>query len=684
MIKAKLPSYPLITLDPLFSIWSNNNILHSNTTRMWTGEAKPINGNIKIDDECFRFMGKRGAENVLPQTDIEVSFTTTKYTFCDNRIKLIVSFIMPVTLGDLADASTPINFIDVEVHSIDGADHRVEVVIDFNERLTYSVKTKRPIRANILPFPEGKIGYMGKMIQRSLNKAGDNRSIDWGWLYVSGQADVFTSNEGGKRKYFKQAPIKDKHTYFKNLTTIKCAGITADKPLKYFITVAYDDLNSINYFGLPKKGYWCTKYYNIIDAIKAANFAHNATIKKIRAWEEGLEEYILEHFSENYLAVLIASYRQTLASHKMINVDGAPIYISKECGSNGCAATADVSYPTIPMYLLLQPKLIKGMLEPIFNYARMRSWRYDFAPHDAGIYPFVCGQVYGANPIYVIKHSHLIRRNKHICMQLKAGKIHDRSKQMPIEECGNMLLMSAAYYKETNDIKFVQKNSDLLSQWADYLLDAGIVLENELCTDDFNGHSEKNVNLAIKCAIGLAAWGIMLNDLQAGEGDKYLQNAHAYAKELERIAENGDHLTATIDDRKSWSLKYNLVYDKILKTNLFRQSTYSNEVKLYKQNIHKYGIPLDNQHNYTKSDWQMWVSALDNSNNLTLEVSDKLVSMLADTTIRVPFTDWYDSFSAEPSGSFRHRSVQGAMFLPLYMQKLSDRELKTDKEQDKQ
>ncbi len=673
MIKVKLPSYPLITIDPLFSIWSSADTLY-NTTKMWTDEAKPINGNIKIDDEYFRFMGAKGADVVIPQTDIQVSLTATQYTFCNQKIKLVVTFTMPVMLDDLAESARPINYIDVEVHSLDGKEHRVEVVMDFNERLTYSVKTKRPIRANILPFPDGKIGYMGKAIQRSLNRANDNVSMDWGWLYVSGQVDIFTSNEGGKRKYFKQAPIKDKHAYFKNLTAIKCGGVSADSPLKYFVTVAYDDLNSINYFGVFKKAFWNTKYYNIIEAIRSANAEHDQLIEKCRAWEAGIEQEVLQHFSKEYLGLLVASYRQTLSAHKIINVDGKPIYISKECGSGGYAGTADVSYPSIPLYLYLQPKLIAGMLEPIFNYARTKSWHFDFAPHDAGIYPFVCGQVYGANPIYVIKHSHLIKRTKFICMQHKAKQIHDLAKQMPTEECGNMLLMACAYYQETDDIKFLQKNSDLLSTWADYLVAQGVVIGAELCTDDFNGITEKNVNLAIKSVVAIGAWGKMLNILQAGEGEEYIQKATDFAKDLERIANNGNHLTATIDNRNSWSLKYNLALDKVLGTNLFSEQTFANEVKLYKSKLCKYGLPLDSDNSRCKSDWAIWASVLDDSGELTEQVSTRICNMLAESESRVPFTDRYDVYTGiAETKIFRHRSVQGAMFLPLYMLKMKKR-----------
>ena len=121
-------------------------------------------------------------------------------------------------------------------------------------------------------------------------------------------------------------------------------------------------------------------------------------MQKTEAFHEKLVDDATKAGGEKYCDLLVLALRQVMGAHKLVvDTNGKLLFVSKECFSNGCAATVDVTYPSAPMYLLYNPELLKGMLRPVFHYAATPEWEYDFAPHDVGQYPILNGQVYAEN-----------------------------------------------------------------------------------------------------------------------------------------------------------------------------------------------------------------------------------------------------------------------------------------------
>lgn len=67
----RLPSVPLITSDPYFSIWSPYDKLNEGSTRHWTNDEKSLIGAARVDGKVYRFMGKQAMQVILPMAGSE-------------------------------------------------------------------------------------------------------------------------------------------------------------------------------------------------------------------------------------------------------------------------------------------------------------------------------------------------------------------------------------------------------------------------------------------------------------------------------------------------------------------------------------------------------------------------------------------------------------------------------------
>lgn len=67
----RLPSVPLITSDPYFSIWSPYDKLNEGSTRHWTNDEKSLIGAVRVDGKVYRFMGKQAMQVILPMAESE-------------------------------------------------------------------------------------------------------------------------------------------------------------------------------------------------------------------------------------------------------------------------------------------------------------------------------------------------------------------------------------------------------------------------------------------------------------------------------------------------------------------------------------------------------------------------------------------------------------------------------------
>ena len=177
--------------------------------------------------------------------------------------------------------------------------------------------------------------------------------------------------------------------------------------------------------------------------------------------------------------------------------------LSKENASNGSIGTVDITYPSAPLLLYYNPELCKALLNHIFYYSESGKWKKPFPAHDVGTYPQANGQTY--------KHD------------------------MPIEESGNMLVLTAAVAASEGNAEYARKHWTESDPWADYLSRERTRPRQPALHHDF-ADTRPQRQSPIKAIMGIASYGYCARLLGMEEtAAKYA----AKARRWPRMGEDG-------------------------------------------------------------------------------------------------------------------------------------------------
>lgn len=622
----RAPAIPLITHDPYFSVWSFSDRLTDGWPGHWTGHIRGLGGMARIDGKLWKWIGPAKSD-AMTQTKCEVWPTRTVYTFEAGGIELEVTFLSPLLADDLDVLSRPVTYVLFETRSLDGKPHRIQIYMDIGTEwatdsfdqpvmwMRHRVKGLEAMRA-------------GTVSQRVLERSGDAVRCDWGYVWLAAPDDGRQTTASGPDQ-----PLRAAFATGTDSLAQPCA-VTAGFPklaasidlgrkpkAQAWLMVAYEDIYCVEYFRRKLRPYWQRNEITMAELLEKAAREMPALLKRCVTFDRQLLRDAEKAGGTEYRDLCALSYRQAMAAHKLAaDVDGTPLFFSKENSSNGCMATVDVTYPSAPLFLLLNPALLKAMLLPVMEYARSPLWQHPFAPHDVGTFPLANGQTYGG--------------------------------QMPVEECGNMLLLVAAL----NDKDFTHRYWDLLTKWAQYLEQHGFDPEKQLCTDDFVAKLEHNANLSVKAILAMAAYAKM-----AG---KPLARYRELAKRWMKRADDGDHYRLTFDKPGTWSLKYNLVWDRLLDLNIFPAAVARRELAHYRKVQTKYGLPLDGRSDIAKLDWIVWAASLAESKEEFRQFIIPVHRWIQETPSRVPLSDLYHTETGK-YWQFMARSVVGGVFIRM-------------------
>jgi hypothetical protein len=488
--------------------------------------------------------------------------------------------------------------------------------------------------------------------QAVLNRSGDDLRIDWGYFHIaiprsetsqssiSANADRAFAATGNLPAADAMDGATPTGRLAPHLAVVLPMGLVGAQPVERHVVVSYTEEYAMQYMHQNLRPYWQHDNKSVATMLDEAEQQYGDLRVRGNAFDQQLKEDLTRSAGAHYAWLSILSFRESLAAHILVaKPDGTPLLFAKENFSNGDVGTVDVMYPSSPIFLFFNPRLLEAQVEPGLEYAAMSNrWHFPFAPHDLGQYPLANGQEYG-------------------------GGEKTEEDQMPVEESANLLILEDAIARTEHSTVRAERFWPQLTLWAQYLKVHGLHPENQLTTDDFAGHVAHNANLSIKAIDALGAYANLAKLLHHdAEARQYGELAKTMAGQWETMAAEGDHYKLAFNGSGTWSQKYNLVWDKVLDYNLFPAKVREAEIAFYKTKLNRYGLPLDSRKTYTKLDWSMWTATLADNREDFNALVDPLYLWSTETTSRNPMTDWYDTISGKQIG-FQARSVVGGLFI---------------------
>ena len=288
----------------------------------------------------------------------------------------------------------------------------------------------------------------------------------------------------------------------------------------------------------------------------------------------------------DYVTLTSLAARQAFGATQLTGTPDTPYLFLKEISSDGNVQTVDVIFPTHPIFLYTNSALLKMLLDPLFINQESGQYPNMYSMHDLGThYPNATGHPAG------------------------------NDEMQPLEECGNMLIMTLAYAQRASDTAYLTQHYNILNQWTQYLIEEALIPANQISTDDFAGPLANQTNLAVKGIIGIEAMAVIANMTgNTATAENYTTIAHNYIAEWQTLGTAMDadppHTTLAYGMNDTHGVLYNIYGDKELGLNLVPQSVYDMQSAFYPTIEEQYGVPLDTRHDYAKSEYFLFPGRL--------------------------------------------------------------------------
>ncbi|OBT51683.1 hypothetical protein VE04_08350 [Pseudogymnoascus sp. 24MN13] len=614
------PVLPLVVRNPYLSLWLGN--ARGEPWEQWpmfyTGAQVGLSVMAAVPESglVYPLLG-RPHDSLSTQVTFPIyegsnyDASTTNLTYNiqggvkDEKATVILSFISPITPTSTFRQSMPASYIKIYVEG----NFDLSIYIDINGQWISGDDGSMiqwelsPPQAQDLGSPPLKTWKIRRSEEEQLKEKNDR--AEWGTLHFTGPAEA--NHESGTafniRNRFKNTGALRNATdgNFRNINQdepvfafskdFKLKGTTSKSMRKLsrdsiLFTIAHIQDPVVQFAaarGLTLMRPLWASWFETADSMVSHHYLDFEKSSKLAAeYSEQLAVDALKSGSEDYKDIVALSARQVMGATSFSGTSENPLIFLKEISSNGDFQTVDVIFPAFPFFLYTNPRWLAYLLEPLLEHQLSGQYPNKYSMHDIGTFPIGNGYADG------------------------------NDEYMPLEECGNMLIMGLALvnslgdtsdppallgslgdhsdvasggvfplssridrfdsaWGSTRDRKQVQswlkKSYRLWKQWTEYLVDEALIPTNQLSTDDFAGWLANQTNLALKGIIGIRAMSGLSEAVgETKDAAYYREVSEDYIEKWQDygVSKDGTHAKISYTWYGSWTTIYNLFADSLL------------------------------------------------------------------------------------------------------------------------
>ncbi|KAI9680905.1 MAG: hypothetical protein M1829_000985 [Trizodia sp. TS-e1964] len=539
------------------------------------------------------------------------------YSLSAESVKIVLSFLSPITPTSTMRQSIPASYLSVHVEG----DFDIDIYVDINGQWVSGN------RGSVINWEFAHLQKEGEQGENILKTWIVKREIEellseyrdrseWGSLHFSAPLDV--RHECGTSAQLRQRfsrtgtlentidgsfrDIMDKEPVFAFSKSFKLGSNSSATHDQVLFTIAhiqdpvaqFASARGLTYMRPLWKSWFPTEEaliaFHYFDFENASNLANNYSAQ--------VTADALRSGSKDFADILALAARQVMGATSFSGTAENPLLFIKEISSDGNFQTVDVIYPAFPFFLYTNPRWLAYLLEPLLEHMLSGQYPNQYSMHDLG--------------------SHFPNAT---------GHPDGNDEYMPVEECGNMLIMGLAIVNslkydtpnaggsfwaslgsedattssnvsifalrnreprdgmfgldhhwgstsedgensgERQARKWVSKSYTLWKQWTRYLVEFSLIPANQLSTDDFAGWLANHTNLALKGVIGIKAMSEIASIMGNEADKKYYQNiSSTYISKWEEyaVSRDGTHVKLAYTWQGSWTTIYNLFADSLL------------------------------------------------------------------------------------------------------------------------